>query len=48
MKTSMGMISDSISETRGVAAIDEAEEDLYLKMMQNTRKVADHLSNGIP
>ena len=48
MKTSMGMISDSISETMGVAAIDEAEEDLHSKLMQNTRKVADHLSNGIP
>lgn len=48
MKTSMGMISDSISETMGVAAIDEAEEDLHSKLMQNTRKVAEHLSNGIP
>ena len=33
MKTSMGMISDSISETIGVAAIDESEKDLHSRLM---------------
>ena len=46
MKTSMGMVSDDITDRTGDAEIDNAEQDLHQQLMLNTRRVADHLSHG--
>jgi len=47
MKTSLGMISNTIVDKMGSADFDDVDEDLHKAMLNNTKKVADHFSAGI-